>query len=223
MTGWKRETKERVGMTSVLAINRSLLFLSQTFESWRLGHVRRTSDGASACTQAPRMFYRLVICFLSSCTLFIWLVSNSCYFYSFFIFTILIFLQSWIGYSFCQSFSSVFRFSISRDTCLSICLGHYQTLQTFSTKSNKITERALCRLWPLLWSRCHFRLQNDIFLSSFSWLSKNACDLIRVKESQKKNGTKQKSLFTKPDKEARLIVQLWECLLLGRLWHRWIY
>lgn len=70
MTGWKRETKERVGMTSVLAINRSLLFLSQTFESWRLGHVRRTSDRASACTQAPRMFYRLVICFLSSCTLF---------------------------------------------------------------------------------------------------------------------------------------------------------
>ena len=104
MTGWKRETKERVGMTSVLAINRSLLFLSQTFESWRLGHVRRTSDRASACTQAPRMFYRLVICFLSSCTLFIWLVSNSCYFYSFFIFTILIFLQSWIWYSFCQSF-----------------------------------------------------------------------------------------------------------------------
>lgn len=46
------------------------------------------------------------------------------------------------------------------------------------------------------------------FLSSFSWLSKNACDLIRVKESQKKNGTIQKSLFTKPDKEARLIVQL---------------
>lgn len=223
MTGWKRETKERVGMTSVLAINRSLLFLSQTFESWRLGHVRRTSDRASACTQAPRMFYRLVICFLSGCTLFIWLVSNSCYFYSFFIFTILIFLQSWIGYSFCQSFSSVFRFSISRDTCISICLGHYQTLQTFSTKSNKITERALFRLWPLLWSRCHFRLQNDIFLSSFSWLSKNACDLIRVKESQKKNGTIQKSLFTKPDKEARLIVQLWECLLLGRLWHRWIY
>ena len=104
MTGWKRETKERVGMTSVLAINRSLLFLSQTFESWRLGHVRRTSDRASACTQAPRMFYRLVICFLSGCTLFIWLVSNSCYFYSFFIFTILIFLQSWIWYSFCQSF-----------------------------------------------------------------------------------------------------------------------
>lgn len=117
-------------------------------------------------------------------------------------------------------FFSVFSFSISRDTCISICLGHYQT---FSTKSNKITERALCRLWPLLWSRCHFRLQNDIFLSSFSWLSKNACDLIRVKESQKKNGAIQKSLFTKPDKEARLIVQLWECLLLGRLWHRWIY
>lgn len=85
--------------------------------------MRRTSDGASACTQAPRKFYRLVICFLSGCTLFIWLVSNSCYFYSFFIFTILIFLQSWIGYSFCQSFSSVFRFSISRDTCISICVG----------------------------------------------------------------------------------------------------
>lgn len=96
-------------------------------------------------------------------------------------------------------------------------------LSNIFDKSNKIKERALCRLWPLLWSRCHFRLQNDIFLSSFSWLSKNACDLIRVKESQKKNGTIQKSLFTKPDKEARLIVQLWECLLLGRLWHRWIY
>ena len=116
MTGWKRETKEGVGMTSVLAINRSMFFLSQTFESWRLGHVRRTSDRASACTQAPRMFYRLVICFLSGCTLFIWLVSNSCYFYSFFIFTILIFLQSWIWSSFCQSFCSVFSFSISRDT-----------------------------------------------------------------------------------------------------------
>lgn len=97
--------------------------------------MRRTSDGASACTQAPRMFYRPVICFLSGCTLFIWLVSNSCYFYSFFIFTILIFLQSWIGYSFCQSFCSVFRFSISRDTCISICLGHYQTFSTNRTKS----------------------------------------------------------------------------------------
>ena len=32
--------------------------------------MRRTSDRASACTQAPRLFYRLVICFLSSCTLF---------------------------------------------------------------------------------------------------------------------------------------------------------
>lgn len=219
----KKRNERKGGNDFSFSYQSEFVFLSQTFESWRLGHVRRTSDGASACTQAPRMFHRLVICFLSGCTLFIWLVSNSCYFYSFFIFTILIFLQSWIGYSFCQSFSSVFRFSISRDTCLSICLGHYQTLQTFSTKSNKITERALCRLWPLLWSRCHFRLQNDIFLSSFSWLSKNACDLIRVKESQKKNGTKQKSLFTKPDKEARLIVQLWECLLLGRLWHRWIY
>lgn len=28
MTGWKRETKERVGMTSVLAINRSLFFVT---------------------------------------------------------------------------------------------------------------------------------------------------------------------------------------------------
>lgn len=219
----KKRHERKGGNDFSFSYQSEFVFLSQTFESWRLGHVRRTSDGASACTQAPRMFYRLVICFLSGCTLFIRLVSNSCYFYSFFIFTILIFLQSWIGYSFCQSFCSVFRFSISRDICISICLGHYQTLQTFSTKSNKITERALCRLWPLLWSRCHFRLQNDIFLSSFSWLSKNACDLIRVKESQKKNGTKQKSLFTKPDKEARLIVQLWECLLLGRLWHRWIY
>lgn len=219
----KKRNERKGGNDFSFSYQSEFVFLSQTFESWRLGHVRRTSDGASACTQAPRMFYRPVICFLSGCTLFIWLVSNSCYFYSFFIFTILIFLQSWIGYSFCQSFCSVFRFSISRDTCISICLGHYQTLQTFSTKSNKITERALCRLWPLLWSRCHFRLQNDIFLSSFSWLSKNACDLIRVKESQKKNGTIQKSLFTKPDKEARLIVQLWECLLLGRLWHRWIY
>lgn len=53
---------------------------------------------------SPAMFYRPVNCFLSGCTLFIWLVSNSCYFYSFFIFTILIFLQSWIWYSFCQSF-----------------------------------------------------------------------------------------------------------------------
>ena len=219
----KKRNERKGGNDFSFSYQSEFVFLSQTFESWRLGHVRRTSDGASACTQAPRMFYRPVICFLSGCTLFIWLVSNSCYFYSFFIFTNLIFLQSWIGYSFCQSFCSVFRFSISRDTCISICMGHYQTLQTFSTKSNKITERALCRLWPLLWSRCHFRLQNDIFLSSFSWLSKNACDLIRVKESQKKNGTIQKSLFTKPDKEARLIVQLWECLLLGRLWHRWIY
>ena len=219
----KKRNERKGGDDFSFSYQSEFVFLSQTFESWRLGHVRRTSDGASACTQAPRMFYRPVICFLSGCTLFIWLVSNSCYFYSFFIFTNLIFLQSWIGYSFCQSFCSVFRFSISRDTCISICMGHYQTLQTFSTKSNKITERALCRLWPLLWSRCHFRLQNDIFLSSFSWLSKNACDLIRVKESQKKNGTIQKSLFTKPDKEARLIVQLWECLLLGRLWHRWIY
>lgn len=218
----KKRNERKGGNDFSFSYQSEFVFLSQTFESWRLGHVRRTSDRASACTQAPRMFYRLVICFLSGCTLFIWLVSNSCYFYSFFIFTILIFLQSWIGYSFCQSFCSVFRFSISRDTCISICLGHYQTLQTFSTKSNKITERALCRLWPLLWSRCHFRLQNDIFLSSFSW-NANACDLIRVKESQKKNGTIQKSLFTKPDKEARLIVQLWECLLLGRLWHRWIY
>ena len=216
----KKRNERKGGNDFSFSYQSEFVFLSQTFESWRLGHVRRTSDRASACTQAPRMFYRLVICFLSGCTLFIWLVSNSCYFYSFFIFAILIFLQSWIGYSFCQSFCSVFRFSISRDTCISICLGHYQT---FSTKSNKITGRALCRLWPLLWSRCHFRLQNDIFLSSFSWLSKNACDLIRVKESQKKNGTIQKSLFTKPDKEARLIVQLWECLLLGRLWHRWIY
>lgn len=218
----KKRNERKGGNDFSFSYQSEFVFLSQTFESWRLGHVRRTSDRASACTQAPRMFYRLVICFLSGCTLFIWLVSNSCYFYSFFIFTILIFLQSWIGYSFCQSFCSVFRFSISRDTCISICLGHYQTLQTFSTKSNKITERALCRLWPLLWSRCHFRLQNDIFLSSFSW-NANACDLIRVKESQKKNGTIQKSLFTKPDKETRLIVQLWECLLLGRLWHRWIY
>lgn len=42
--------------------------MSQTFE--RLGHVRQTSDQASACTQAPRVLYRLVICFLSGCTLF---------------------------------------------------------------------------------------------------------------------------------------------------------
>ena len=222
MTGWKRETKERVGMTSVLAINRSLLFCHKPLNHEDSG----TWDGR-AIEQAHalklRACFTVLLFVFSLVVLYLWLVSNSCYFYSFFIFTILIFLQSWIGYSFCQSFCSVFRFSISRDTCISICLGHYQTLQTFSTKSNKITERALCRLWPLLWSRCHFRLQNDIFLSSFSWLSKNACDLIRVKESQKKNGTIQKSLFTKPDKEARLIVQLWECLLLGRLWHRWIY
>lgn len=220
MTGWKRETKERVGMTSVLAINRSLLFLSQTFESWRLGHVRRTSDRASACTQAPRMFYRLVICFLSGCTLF--MVSFRLMLFLFFFHFYYPYIPSVMDLVqfLSKFFFSVFSFSISRDTCISICLGHYQT---FSTKSNKITERALCRLWPLLWSRCHFRLQNDVFLSSFSWLSKNACDLIRVKESQKKNGAIQKSLFTKPDKEARLIVQLWECLLLGRLWHRWIY
>ena len=179
----------------------------------------------------PRACCTVLLFVFSLVVLYLWLVSNSCYFYSFFIFTNLIFLQSWIWYSFSQSFRSVFSFSISRDTCISNCLGHYQT---FSTKSNKITERALCRLWPLLWSRCHFRLQSDIFLSSFSWLSKNACDLIRLKESQKKSslvssrilsvyGTIQKSLFTKPDKEARLIVQLWECLLLGRFWHRWIY
>ena len=102
-----------------------------------------------------RACFTVLLFVFSLVVLYLWFVSNSCYFYSFFIFTILIFLQSWIGYSFCQSFSSVFRFSISRDTCISICLGHYQT---FSTKSNKITERALCRLWPLLWSRCHFRL-----------------------------------------------------------------
>ena len=182
-----------------------------------------TWDGRAieqAHAHKPRACFTVLLFVFSLVVLYLWLVSNSCYFYSFFIFTILIFLQSWIWYSFCQSFCSVFSFSISRDTCISICLGHYQT---FSTKSNKITERALCRLWPLLWSRCHFRLQNDIFLSSFSWLSKNACDLIRLKESQKKNGTIPKSLFTKPDKEARLVVQLWECLLLGRLWHRWIY
>ena len=102
-----------------------------------------------------RACFTVLLYVFSLVVLYLWFVSNSCYFYSFFIFTILIFLQSWIWYSFCQSFCSVFSFSISRDTCISICLGHYQT---FSTKSNKITERALCRLWPLLWSRCHFRL-----------------------------------------------------------------
>ena len=102
-----------------------------------------------------RACFTVLLFVFSLVVLYLWFVSNSCYFYSFFIFTILIFLQSWIWYSFCQSFCSVFSFSISRDTCISICLSHYQT---FSTKSNKITERALCRLWPLLWSRCHFRL-----------------------------------------------------------------
>lgn len=148
----KKRNERKGGNDFSFSYQSEFVFLSQTFESWRLGHVRRTSDRASACTQAPRMFYRLVICFLSSCTLF--MVSFKLMLFLFF-FTILIFLQSWIWYSFCQSFCSVFSFSISRDTCISICLGHYQT---FSTKSNKITERALCRLWPLLWSRCHFRL-----------------------------------------------------------------
>lgn len=216
----KKRNERKGGNDFSFSYQSEFVFLSQTFESWRLGHVRRTSDRASACTQAPRMFYRLVICFLSSCTLF--MVSFKLMLFLFFFHFYYPYIPSVMNLVqfLSKSFFSVFSFSISRDTCISICLGHYQT---FSTKSNKITGRALCRLWPLLWSRCHFRLQNDIFLSSFSWLSKNACDLIRVKESQKKNGTIQKSLFTKPDKEARLIVQLWECLLLGRLWHRWIY
>lgn len=100
----KKRNERKGGNDFSFSYQSEFAFLSQTFESWRLGHVRRTSDRASACTQAPRMFYRPVNCFLSGCTLFIWLVSNSCYFYSFFIFTILIFLQSWIWYSFCQSF-----------------------------------------------------------------------------------------------------------------------
>ena len=90
-----------------------------------------------------RACFTVLLFVFSLVVLYLWFVSNSCYFYSFFIFTILIFLQSWIWYSFCQSFCSVFSFSISRDTCISICLGHYQT---FSTKSNKITERLMSPL-----------------------------------------------------------------------------
>ena len=66
----KKRNERKGGNDFSFSYQTEFAFLSQTFESWRLGHVRRTSDGATACTQAPRMFYRLVICFLSSCTLF---------------------------------------------------------------------------------------------------------------------------------------------------------
>ena len=66
----KKRNERKGGNDFSFSYQSEFVFLSQTFESWRLGHVRRTSDRASACTQAPRMFYRLVICFLSSCTLF---------------------------------------------------------------------------------------------------------------------------------------------------------
>ena len=135
MTGWKRETKERVAMTSVLAINRSLFFCHKPLNHEDSG----TWDGR-AIEQAHalklRACFTVLLFVFSLVVLYLWLVSNSCYFYSFFIFTILIFLQSWIWYSFCQSFFfSVFSFSISRDTCISICLGHYQTFSTNRTKS----------------------------------------------------------------------------------------
>lgn len=215
----KKRNERKGGNDFSFSYQSEFVFLSQTFESWRLGHVRRTSDRASACTQAPRMFYRLVICFLSSCTLF--MVSFKLMLFLFFFHFYYPYIPSVMDW---VQFLSKFLFSVSLLYFTWYLYIHlFGPLSNIFDKSNKIKERALCRLWPLLWSRCHFRLQNDIFLSSFSWLSKNACDLIRVKESQKKNGTIQKSLFTKPDKEARLIVQLWECLLLGRLWHRWIY
>ena len=215
----KKRNERKGGNDFSFSYQSEFAFLSQTFESWRLGHVRRTSDRASACTQAPRMFYRLVICFLSSCTLF--MVSFKLMLFLFFFHFYYPYIPSVMDL---VQFLSKFLFSVQLLYFTWYLYIHlFGPLSNIFDKSNKITERALCRLWPLLWSRCHFRLQNDIFLSSFSWLSKNACDLIRVKESQKKNGTIQKSLFTKPDEEARLIVQLWECLLLGRLWHRWIY
>ena len=103
MTGWKRETKERVGVTSVLAINRSLLFCHKP-----LNHEDSGTWNGRAIEQAHalklRACFTVLLFVFSLVVLYLWLVSNSCYFYSFFIFTILIFLQSWIWYSFCQSF-----------------------------------------------------------------------------------------------------------------------
>ena len=66
-----------------------------------------TWDGRAieqAHAHKPRACFTVLLFVFSLVVLCLWLVSNSCYFYSFFIFTILIFLQSWIWYSFCQSF-----------------------------------------------------------------------------------------------------------------------
>ena len=97
--------------------------------------MRRTSDRASACTQAPRMFYRLVICFLSSCTLF--MVSFKLMLFLFFFHFYYPYIPSVMNLVqfLSKFFFSVFSFSISRDTCISICLGHYQTFSTNRKKS----------------------------------------------------------------------------------------
>lgn len=163
MTGWKRETKETVGMTSVLAINRCFFVTNLWIMKTR---ARETDERSSERMHAhkPRACCTVLLFVFSLVVLYLWLVSNSCYFYSFFIFTILIFLQSWIWYSFSQSFCSVFGLSISRDIFISNCLD-----QESHKKSRLVSSRI-----PSV------------------------------------HGIIQKSLFTKLDEEARLIVQLYE-------------
>lgn len=68
-------------------------------------------------------------------------------------------------------------------------------------------------------SERHFSFLFFLVVKECVWLDSSK----GIAEKEWNNTRIQKSLFTKPDKEARLIVQLWECLLLGRLWHRWIY